>query len=87
VAEHGDLQLPVLDARAYEQTEQRAQDPIQERRQHGRSLTGSPGLRQTHVSRPIGFVYPPGRRSGGRAGASTGAGNSWRHTRGDIGDD
>jgi hypothetical protein len=45
VAQHGDLQLPIIDARSDEQAEEAAQDAIQEEREHGPSLIDSQASR------------------------------------------
>ncbi|HEV8682090.1 MAG TPA: hypothetical protein VGS09_04840 [Actinomycetota bacterium] len=42
MAQHGDLQLLVIDAHSVEQMEEPAQEAIQNEREHGRSLTPSP---------------------------------------------
>jgi hypothetical protein len=58
-AHHGDLQLPVIDARSDEQAEEPAQDAIQEEREHGRSLTRSPlsGQRRMLTARSSLFTH------------------------------
>ena len=57
--EHGNLQVPVLDPNADEQAENLAQDPIQEEREHGRSLTGSPPPRQSRMSTARSDLFIP----------------------------
>jgi hypothetical protein len=60
MAQHGDLQVPIIDTRSDEQAEQAAQDAIQEGiRARGQS-DGLPGVTATHVNGPIEFVYPTG---------------------------
>ncbi len=46
MAEHGDLQVPIIDTHSHENSEKPAQDAIQEEHQHGRSLTDSQASRQ-----------------------------------------
>ena len=56
---HGDLQLPLIDARPDQQTKQPAREAIQQEREHGRSLTGSHrSLQRRQVSGPIEYMYP-----------------------------
>ncbi len=64
MAEHGDLEVPIIDADADEQAENPAQHRIQEEREHGRSLTDSRALRQRCMFRgPTEFVYPTACKS------------------------
>jgi hypothetical protein len=58
VAQHGDLQLLVIDAHPNDKAEKPAKEAIQEEREHGRGLTDSQTSRQRRTSRPIEFVYP-----------------------------
>jgi hypothetical protein len=64
MAEHGDLQLPIVDARAHEQAKQAAQEPIQEEREHGSSLTGSQPSRQRRMSAVRSNIPPQACRVG-----------------------
>jgi hypothetical protein len=50
VAQHGDLQVPIIDAHADEQAKQPAQEAIQEEREHERSLTDSQASQQRRMS-------------------------------------
>jgi hypothetical protein len=59
MAEHGDCQLPVIDAHSDEQAEEPAQDAIQEEREHGRSLTPSPLSGQRRMSTARSSLFTP----------------------------
>ncbi len=58
MAQHGDLQVPIIDAHADEEAEQPAQNPIQEEREHWRSLTDSPASRQAAGQRADRICLP-----------------------------
>jgi hypothetical protein len=58
MAQHGDLQLPIIDARADEQSEEPAQEAIQEEREHGRSPTGSRPRDNAACQRPDRICLP-----------------------------
>jgi hypothetical protein len=62
MAQHGDLQFPIIDARADEQAEEPAQEAIQKEREHGRSLTGSPASRQRRMSAARSNMFTPQAR-------------------------
>jgi hypothetical protein len=61
ISEHGDLQLPIVDARADEQAKQAAQEAIQGGARARARSYGLPGLATTpHVGGPIEFIHPTG---------------------------
>ncbi len=59
MAQHGDLQVPIIDTRSDEQAEQAAQDAIQEECEHGGSLTGSQASRQRRPSMARSNLFTP----------------------------
>ncbi len=59
MAQHGDLQLPIIDARSDEQAEEAAQDAIQEEREHGPSLIDSQASRQRRTSTARSNLFTP----------------------------
>ncbi len=50
MAQHGDLQVPIIEAHADEQAKQPAQEEILEEREHERSLNGFPASQQRCMS-------------------------------------
>jgi hypothetical protein len=59
VAEHGPLQIPLVDAKAQEQAQQATEEPVAQRQEHLAKSEGS----STHppngeVRAPIEFLYP-----------------------------
>jgi hypothetical protein len=59
VAEHGPLQIPLVDAKAQEQAQQATEEPVAQRQEHLAKSEGS----STHppngeVKAPIEFLYP-----------------------------
>ena len=58
MAEHGDLQVPIIDTHANEQAENPTQDPIQEEREHARSVTGSRRRDNVACHRPDRICLP-----------------------------
>ncbi len=62
MAQHGDLQVPVIDAHSHEHSEKPAQDAIQQEREHGRSLTDSQASRQHPTSTDRSSLFTPHAR-------------------------
>src|SRR6266545_1890210 len=59
MAQHGDLQVPIIDAHADEQAKQPAQEAIQEEREHERSLTDSQASQQRRMSTAGSNLFTP----------------------------
>ncbi len=76
MAQYRDLQLPIIEARPDEQAKQAAQEAIQEEREHGRSLTGSPALRQRRMSAARSNMFTPPEIRGAPVSAGELAGHT-----------
>jgi len=61
VAQHGDLQVPIIDAQADEHAEKPAQDPIQEEREHEAQSDRLPGPQQRRMSTGADRICLPHR--------------------------
>ncbi len=65
VAEHGPLQIPLIDATPQEQAQQAAEEPVAQRQEHlAKSEGGSTHPPNGEVRGPIEFLYPTGKGLG-----------------------
>ena len=60
MAEHGVLEIELVETASDDQAEQPAQKPVADRPEHPVSLTVGGGLANCQVGEPIEFLYPTG---------------------------